>query len=110
MPLLICAVTVSLWDRLGSGLSAAAHHPVWLLVAVNALNVADAALTQFAVRAGAAVELNPVVRFIGLPAKLVLVGLLSWFLYRRRPATLLIPAAVLLVVFAYHVSGLVIDG
>ena len=55
-------------------------------------------------------ELNPVVRAIGLPAKLVLVGLLSWFLYRRRPAALLIPAAILLVVLAYHVSGLVIDG
>ena len=81
-----------------------------LLVTVNLLNLADAVLTRFAVSAGAAVELNPVVRLIGLPAKLLLVGLLSWLLYRRRPATLLFPAAVLLVVLAYHVSGLIIDG
>ena len=66
-------------------------------------------LTQFAVRAGAAVELNPVIRAIGLPAKVVLVGLLSWFLYRRRSAALAIPVAILLVVLAYHVSGLIID-
>ena len=80
-----------------------------LLVTVNVLNLADAVLTRFAVSTGSALELNPVVRLIGLPAKLILVGVLSWLLYRRRPATLLFPAAVLLVVLAYHLSGLVID-
>jgi hypothetical protein len=109
-PLVICVLTISLWERLGALMRASTRRPLWLLVAVNALNLADALLTQLAVRAGAAVELNLVVRLIGVPAKLVLVGLLSWFLYRRRPATLLIPAAVLLVMLAYHVSGLVIDG
>ena len=80
-----------------------------LLVAVNVLNVADALFTQFAINARQATELNPLVRSVGLPAKIAGVGLLSWLLYRKRPALLLIPAAALLVVLAYHLSGLVID-
>jgi hypothetical protein len=109
LPLVVCALVVSVWDRLADAARMVVRRPMWLLVAVNVLNLADALLTQFAVRAGAAVELNPVVRTIGLPAKLALVGLLSWFLYRRRPAALVVPAAILLVVLAYHLSGLVID-
>jgi hypothetical protein len=110
VPLVVCGVVLSSWERLPATMTAVAKRPAVLLVVVIALNVADAVLTQFAVRSGAAVELNPVVRTIGLPAKVILVGLLSWFLYRRRPAALLIPAMILLVVLAYHVSGLVIDG
>ena len=110
LPVVGCALIASLWDRLADAMRWTIARPMSLLVTVNVLNLADAVLTRFAVSAGSAVELNPVVRLIGLPAKLVLVGLLSWLLYRRRPATLLIPAAVLLVVLAYHVSGLIIDG
>jgi hypothetical protein len=105
----VCAVVVSCWEPLSTAMRGSEESPLGLLIAVNVLNVADAALTQFAIRAGQATELNPLVRSIGLPAKIVGVGLLSWLLYRKRPALLLIPAAALLLVLAYHVSGLVID-
>ena len=105
----VCALVVSTWEPVSSAMRRSEESPVALLVAVNVLNVADALFTQFAVRAGQATELNPLIRSIGLPAKIVGVGLLSWLLYRRRPALLLIPAAALLIVLAYHVSGLVID-
>ena len=109
LPVVGCALIASLWDRLADAMRWTIARPMSLLVTVNVLNLADAVLTRFAVSTGSAVELNPVVRLIGLPAKLILVGVLSWLLYRRRPATLLFPAAVLLVVLAYHLSGLVID-
>jgi hypothetical protein len=62
-------------------------------VTVNALNVADAALpsSPFGPGGGGAEPSRAPDR---PAAKLVMVGLLSWF-YRRRPAALLIPAAVL---------------
>src|SRR5205823_1465109 len=84
LPVVGCALIASLWDRLADAMRWTIARPMSLLVTVNLLNLADAVLTRFAVSAGAAVELNPVVRLIGLPAKLLLVGLLSWLLYRRR--------------------------
>jgi hypothetical protein len=51
-----------------------------------------------------------VVRIAGLPAKVVLVGLLTWLLYRRRPAALVWPAAALVAVTCYHVSGILVNG
>jgi len=108
-PVVLCAFFASCWEPLSSAMRRSEESPLALLVAVNVLNIADALFTQFAVRAGQATELNPLVRTIGLPAKILGVGLLSWLLYRKRPALLLIPAAALLVVLAYHVSGLFID-
>ena len=108
-PILLSAVAVSCWEPLSTAMRRSEESPVALLITVNVLNVADAVFTQFAIRTGQAAELNPLVRSIGLPAKVVGVGLLSWILYRKRPALLLIPAAALLLVLAYHVSGLVID-
>jgi len=109
LPFLLSALVLSTWEPLSAAMRRSEESPVALLVAVNVLNVADALFTQFAVGAGQATELNPLVRSIGVPAKVVGVGLLSWLLYRKRPALLLIPIAVLLVVLAYHVSGFVID-
>jgi hypothetical protein len=78
------------------------------VVAVNVLNVADALLTAFAVRIGEAVESNPVVRLIALPAKVILVGLMTVLLARRNPAVLIWPAIVLLGVVGWHLAGLAV--
>ena len=86
------------------------QRPLRLVIAVNVLNVVDAVMTTLAVRSGGAVEANPLVRFGGLPAKLVLVGVLTWLLYRRRPDSLVWPAAALLWVACYHVSGILVNG
>jgi len=86
------------------------ERPLRLVIAVNLLNVVDAVMTTLAVRSGGAVEANPLVRFGGLPLKIVLVGVLTWLLYRRRPASLVWPAAALLWVACYHVSGIFVNG
>jgi presenilin-like A22 family membrane protease len=62
------------------------------------------------VRSGGAYESNPVVRFMGLPAKIVLVGLLTWHLYRRKPSALVWPFVALLSVAGYHVAGILVNG
>lgn len=74
---------------------------LFLLAAVNILNVADATLTDLAVRAGSATELNPVASAIGTPGKLALVGVASFLLYRIRPRALLWPTLALALVVAY---------
>lgn len=66
--------------------------------ALNALNIADALLTTIALRAGVAVEANPVVRTIGMPGKVVLVAVAGWALYRLRPRALMVPIAALALV------------
>jgi hypothetical protein len=77
---------------------------------VNLLNLVDALLTLLAVNSGGAYESNPVVRSMGLPAKVFLVGLLTWFLYRRKPSALVWPFAALLWVTGYHVAGILVNG
>jgi hypothetical protein len=84
--------------------------PLMLVIGVNLLNVVDVVMTALAVRSGGAVEANPLVRFGGLPLKIVLVGVLTWLLYRRRPHSLVWPAAALLWVACYHVSGIFVNG
>jgi hypothetical protein len=86
------------------------ERPLQLLIAVNLFNVVDAVMTTLAVRSGGAVEANPLIRFGGLPAKVVLVGVLTWLLFRRRPDSLVWPAAALLWVACYHVSGILVNG
>jgi hypothetical protein len=98
------------WDPLAVGLDRLGGSAIGLLVAVNVLNLADAALTVAAVGSGEAVETNPVVRLIGLPAKVVLVGAVSWLLFRRRPKALAVPLVVLLGVLGYHLAGLAVRG
>jgi hypothetical protein len=110
MPLAMIVLLASAHEPLGRLLARLEATPLILLIAVNVLNLADAVLTAVAVHAGDAVELNPLIRIVGLPAKLVLVGALSWTLYRRRSRALIWPAAALLAVLAYHVSGLVVNG
>ena len=80
------------------------------MVEVNLLNIVDAVMTTLVVRSGGAVEANPLVRFGGLPAKVILVGVLTWLLYRRRPVSLVWPAAALLWVACYHMCGIFVNG
>ena len=79
--------------------------PLSTLVLLNVLNVADAVLTWIAVDANQAVEANPVVRMLGLPAKVMLVGAISLVLYRRRPRALAWTLPVFIGVLAWHVAG-----
>jgi hypothetical protein len=79
--------------------------PLSTLVLLNVLNVADAVLTWIAVDANQAVEANPVVRMLGLPAKVMLVAAISLVLYRRRPRALAWTLPVFVGVLAWHVAG-----
>jgi hypothetical protein len=79
--------------------------PVEALIACNGLNLADALLTAVGVHGGLAVETNPVVNTIGLPIKILLVGLLSGALARTRPRALIWPCAALTAVVLWHVCG-----
>lgn len=84
--------------------------PLILVVLVNVLNLADAVATQLALSGGAAVEANPVVRAVGLPAKALGVAVASVLIARWRPRVLLVPIAVLTLVAAWHIGGLLTNG
>ena len=80
--------------------------PLAAVILLNVLNVADAVLTWIAVRSHQAVEANPVVRLLGLPAKVLIVALIGVILYRVRPRAIVWGVAVLVAVIAWHVAGL----
>lgn len=109
-PIVVIGFLASGWQPLAWVLRRMQERPLRLVIAVNLLNVVDAVMTTLAVRSGGAVEANPLVRFGGLPAKVILVGVLTWLLYRRRPASLVWPAAALLWVACYHVGGILVNG
>jgi hypothetical protein len=109
-PIVAIGLLASGWQPLAWVLRRFQERPLRLVIAVNLLNVVDAVMTTLAVRSGGALEANPLIRFGGLPAKVVLVGVLTWLLYRRRPDSLVWPAAALLWVACYHVSGILVNG
>jgi hypothetical protein len=109
-PIVVVGLIASGWQHLAWVLRKMQERPLRLVIAVNLLNLVDAVMTTLAVRSGGAVEANPLVRFGGLPLKIVLVGVLTGLLYRRRPASLVWPAAALLWVACYHVSGIFVNG
>lgn len=78
---------------------------VVLLVALNVLNLLDAVLTYLVTSAGIAVEGNPVVGWMTLPGKVVLVSALSLVLWKLRPRALVIPVAGYSAVVAYTIAG-----
>ena len=80
--------------------------PLSALVLLNVLNVADAVLTWLAIDSHQASEANPVVRMLGLPAKVMLVAAISLVLYRRRPRALAWTVLIFLGVMAWHVAGI----
>jgi hypothetical protein len=108
-PMVAIALLASAWQPVASVLRRSRDRPLSLALAVNVLNVADAVLTATAVRGGYGVEANPFVRFGGLPGKVLLVGILTWLLYRRQAKALLWPAAALLLVLCYHVAGIAMN-
>jgi hypothetical protein len=77
------------------------RYPLFLLVAVNGLNAADAILIDLSIRWGIATELNPVASALGIGGKLVLVAVASFLLYRIRPRVLLWPTLALATVVGY---------
>jgi hypothetical protein len=76
-----------------------------LLVAMNVLNLLDAAFTYLVTRAGIAVEANPLVEWLTLPGKVVLVAALSFALWKLRPRALAIPVVAYAVVVCYTIGG-----
>ena len=86
-------------------LAALMGSPLALLVAVNALNVADAALTVLWIEMGIALEANPIVDAMGFPAKVVVVAVGSYAVYRLRPRWLIVPIVALALVCVYHLAG-----
>lgn len=108
VPMFALTVSAGSWQPLDWGTRFLKSHPMRLLIATNVLNVADAALTGLSLGRRAAVELNPVIRYAGLPLKVVGVLAASLVVYRLRPQALLWPVLVLFLVVCYHVSGLFI--
>jgi Domain of unknown function (DUF5658) len=109
-PIIAVGLIGSAWQALAWVIRKLQERPFRLAIAVNVLNLVDALMTLVAVRSGGAYESNPVVRLVGLPAKVVLVGLLTWLLYRRKSSALVWPFAALLLVAGYHVAGMVVNG
>ena len=109
-PIVAVGLIGSAWQPLAWVIRKLQERPFQLAIAVNVLNLVDALMTLLAVRSGGAYESNPVVRLVGLPAKVVLVGLLTWLLYRRKSSALVWPFAALLLVAGYHVAGMVVNG
>lgn len=81
-----------------------------LLLALNALNLLDAALTFSLTRAGIAVEGNPLVEWLTLPGKLAFVAALSVLLWKLRPQALWIPVTVYAAVVCYTIVGAITLG
>jgi hypothetical protein len=79
-----------------------------LPVAVNVLNAIDAVLTVHAVRHVGAVEANGIVRFIGLPAKVLIVALATVLLTRTHKRALIWPTLALAAVVSWHLGGLLV--
>ncbi len=109
VPLLCLTVAASSWEPVKAFAVRLQGTPKSMLVIVNSLNIADALLTARGVNSGDVEELNPLIKAIGFPAKIVLVAVASWMIYRLRPRFLLWPTLVLLLLFVYHLSGLVIS-
>lgn len=76
-----------------------------LLVALNVLNVLDAVLTYLVTEAGVAVEANPLVEWLTLPGKVMLVAALSIVLWRLRPRALAVPVVGYTLVVCYTIGG-----
>ena len=90
------------WKVLGE----ARRSPFGTLILLNGLNVVDAIMSDAAIGAGVARELNPLILAVGAPVKLALVAALSLLLCWKRPQALVVPGGVFVVLIAYHLTGL----
>lgn len=104
-PFLVLPVVAASWAPVARGLNTLANRPRRAFVLLNGLNIIDAALTTFAVRAEGAVEANPLVRMIGLPAKIVLVCGLSILVLHVRPRAMTWLVLVFSGVLVWHLAG-----
>ncbi len=104
-PYLIMPAIAAAWAPLTQAIVLLQRTPTVALVALNALNVGDALSTRLALHGEGAVESNPVARLIGLPGKLVIVGLLSVLLLRLRPRLLAWLVLPFLSVLVWHLAG-----
>lgn len=71
------------------------------VVALNALNVADAALTVALLRLGLIYEGNPLVLMFGWETKVIGVLLLSLLIWRLKPQWLAVPITVYSAIILY---------
>jgi hypothetical protein len=76
-----------------------------LVLALNALNLLDALLTFALTEAGVAREGNPLMSWLTLPGKIVLVAALSLVLWRLRPRALIVPVVAYAGVVCYSLVG-----
>ena len=84
-PFLLVAVWPGAAEGFDEGIEEAKARPLGALVLLNGLNVLDAILSDAAIGAGTASELNPFVLAVGTPVKLALVAACSALLYWKRP-------------------------
>jgi hypothetical protein len=104
LALLLIAALPS-WHGVMAGIAEVRERPAAMVVALNALNVLDILATDAAIRAGQALELNPVVEATGPWVKLALVLACSLVLNRIRPTALVWPTMAFLVLAVYHLTG-----
>jgi len=79
-----------------------------LLLLLLALNAADVVFTVVLMHLDGAAEANPLVRYIGLPAKFVLVSAAAILVAHLRPRWLIWPVIAMLMVTLWHMSGLML--
>lgn len=105
-PFLFVAVWPGTAEGVDEGIEEAKARPLGALVLLNGLNVLDVILSDAAIGAGTASELNPFVLAVGTPVKLALVAACSVLLYWKRPRALVWPSLAFVVLAAYHLTGL----
>jgi len=107
--LIAVSLLLSLMDRAVVLVEHVIARPKMLLVTAVGLNAIDALMTWYSVRVGASMELNPLIRAAGLPAKVLGVTAICYLIYRYAPRALIWPILALGVVCTYHLTGLLIN-
>jgi hypothetical protein len=109
LPFVAVVVAGALWRPIASVVEGERTRSWVLVVALNALNIADVLFTKAALHSGQAVEANPFAAWIGPGVKLVGVGLASALLARFRPRALIWLVLIFGALIAWHLSGLILD-
>lgn len=109
LPYLVATAAGLGWRLLAAWFdSLRSRSPRTLLAGVLLLNAGDVVMTVLLTQLDGAAEVNPIVRAIGLPAKLVLVSVAAAIVAHFRPAALVWPVVVMFGVTTWHVSGLLL--
>lgn len=107
--LCVLGLVASAWIPAAALFETLGERPLTLFVLTNLLNGADAIGTAIAVGSGRAEELNPIVRAVGLPVKVILVGSMTWLVMRYRPRWMWVPLVALCGVVIWHLGGIAIN-